>query len=367
MNYLGLDVHSKAIVWHLLDATGQTIAQGKTATTVPELKALFERLKAAHEELLVGQEIGKMAYLVHDAATECGVRLLSFNAWHLRMIASSRKKTDRRDAYWIAKALQTGMTPTPVYMPTGEVRQLRALLSRRDALQGERTRWRLRSRTFLLAAGYTSPRSRRAASEVIKSAVNSPDGIDETLAQSLELCERMELTLSRELAELDALLHVRAEQIEVVQRLQTIPAVGVKVALTIYAWVGDVTRFRSARELGSYAGMVPSINQSGTTERLGNITRMGSPQLRAILVQAGHVLLSHCKSAPSAPLKAIALRVQSNRARRKIAVVAAARHILRIAYYVMRDGTSYDPERLRSSARTPSPLASIEPVPAPVS
>jgi hypothetical protein len=45
-------------------------------------------------------------------------------------------------------------------------------------------------------------------------------------------------------------------------------------------------------------------------------------------------------------LKAIALRVEAKRARRKIAVVAAARHILRVAYYVMRDGTSYDPERL---------------------
>ena len=45
------------------------------------------------------------------------------------MIAASRKKADRRDAYWIAKALQTGMYPHPVYIPTGEIRELRALLS----------------------------------------------------------------------------------------------------------------------------------------------------------------------------------------------------------------------------------------------
>ncbi len=70
------------------------------------------------------------------------------------MIASSRKNTDKRDAFWIARALQTGMTPHPVYLPTGEVRELRALLSRRDALMGERTRWRLRARRQLQGAGF---------------------------------------------------------------------------------------------------------------------------------------------------------------------------------------------------------------------
>lgn len=122
----------------MLDSTGEVAERGKTATTAPELQALVKRLSEP-EPVLVGQEVGKMAYLAHDALTVVGTKILSFNAWHLRMIASSRKKTDRRDAYWIAKALQTGMTPTPVYIPTGEVRELRALLSRRQALASERS------------------------------------------------------------------------------------------------------------------------------------------------------------------------------------------------------------------------------------
>ena len=125
------------------------------------------------------------------------------------------------------------------------------------------------------------------------------------------------------------------------QRLLTTPAVGERVALMVYAWVGDARRFRNARELGSYAGLVPSVRQSGEKQTLGGITKMGSPQLRSVLVQAGHVLLWRCQSEESAPLKAIAERVQTARARRKIAVIAAARHILRIAYYVMRDGITY--------------------------
>ena len=50
------------------------------------------------------------------------------------------------------------------------------------------------------------------------------------------------------------------------------------------------------------------------------------------------------------PLQAIAARIHKARARRKIAVVAAARHILRIAYYILRDGTVYDPSRLHNPA-----------------
>ena len=100
-----------------------------------------------------GQEVGTLTYLVHDAVTAAGTTVLSFNAHQLRMIAASRKRTDRRDAYWIAKALQSGMYPHPVYIPTGEIRELRAVLSRRRALKAEDNRWRYRGRAYVRAAG----------------------------------------------------------------------------------------------------------------------------------------------------------------------------------------------------------------------
>jgi hypothetical protein len=53
----------------------------------------------------VGEEVGRLCHFVNDTVTAAGVKILSFNAQHLRMIASSRRKTDHRDAYWIAKAL----------------------------------------------------------------------------------------------------------------------------------------------------------------------------------------------------------------------------------------------------------------------
>jgi transposase len=110
MKYLGMDVHGKATVYWVLDAQGQVIERGEIATTAPALTELMHRLLST-DALVCGQEVGTMSHFVHDVVTSAGAKILSFNAQHIRMIATSRKKTDKRDAYWIAKCLQTGMMP----------------------------------------------------------------------------------------------------------------------------------------------------------------------------------------------------------------------------------------------------------------
>ena len=186
---------------------------------------------------------------------------------------------------------------------------------------------------------------------MIESAISQPDGLDEQLAQSLDLCTRMEKAAALELQRVEEQLWTHSKQSDALQRLKTIPAVGDLVAAMLYAWIGDVARFPNASELASYAGLVPSSWQSANHCHTGRITKQGTPQLRSILVQAGHVLMFRCQSTEAAPLKSIAMRVHTNRARRKIAVVAAARHILRIAYYILRDGTRYDPKLLHSAIK----------------
>lgn len=346
MQYLGIDVHSMASVWCLLGEDGEVRARGKVETTVPALGELVAEL-SKQSALRVGQEVGTMAYLVHDAVAGAGVEILSFNAHQLRMIASSRKKTDRRDAYWIARALQTGMHPHPVYLPTGEIRELRALLTRRRMIQTDRNRWQYRARCALRASGYKVRTGGYSLRKVLDELLASPQGIDGHLADLLELCQRQEAALSVELRHAEAELRERARAAEAIGRLQTIPGVGELTATTIYAWVGDVRRFPDAKALAAYAGLVPSVHQSGDARRLGSITKTGSKALRSTLVQAAHVLMNRCRGTDAMPLQAIGARVHTSRGRRKIATVALARHLLRIAYYMLRDGTVYDPKRLR--------------------
>lgn len=356
MKYLGMDVHGKATVYCLLDGQGQVVERGSIATTAPELTKLARRLLST-DALLCGQEVGTMSHFVHDVVTAAGATILSFNAHHLRMIAASRKKTDKRDAYWISKCLQTGMMPHPVHIPTTEVRRLRSLLAQRRAIADERKRWMLRARSHLRAMGTPLAKGAGKITKKLEDILSSSDGLDAHRADALELCARQEQVLRMELRRIEKTLFAEARRIDAVRRLRTIPAVGAWVALAIYAGVGDIGRFRTARLLTSYAGLVPSVHQSGESMRTGGITKEGSAELRRVLVQGGHVLLFKCTSEEAQPLRQLAMRVHASRVRRKIAVVAAARFILRTAFYILRDGTSYEPTRLRSAAKEESKVA----------
>lgn len=346
MRYLGMDVHAKSTVWCLLGEEGELLERGRVATSAPALTELVRALGPT-AELLAGQEVGTMAYLVHDVMTTAGVRLLSFNAYQLRMIVASRKKTDRRDAYWIAKALQAGMYPHPVYIPSAPVRELRALLSQRRVLKAEQNRWRYRTRALLRAAGYPAPTGVAALEASIETAARAHSASVPLLHETLTLYGQQERATWRGLREVEARLQTSSAPHAAIMRLMTIPGIGPLAAATIYAWVGDVRRFPNAKALAAYAGLVPTVRQSGSTQQLGAITKEGSKPLRATLIQTAHVVLHRCRSMDAVPLQRIGQRLLAARPkRRKIVVVAMARHVLRVAYYVLRDGTTYDPGRL---------------------
>ena len=73
--------------------------------------------------------------------------------------------------------------------------------------------------------------------------------------------------------------------------LQTMPGIGVMVALTLLAELGDWRRFKSRAAVANYAGLVPVIRDSNTKHYAGGITHRGPSHLRAVLVQAAWVAI----------------------------------------------------------------------------
>jgi len=241
------------------------------------------------------------------------------------------------------------MYPHPVYIPTGEIRELRALLNQRRALHADYNRWRYRARTYLRASGYAVAPGVTAVRAALAPGSALTRGAPASLTAALALCRRQEGALRAELAQLDTALRVRTQTVDAVQRLMTVPGIGPLTATMLYAWIGDVRRFPHAKQLAAYAGLVPTVRQSGNSTHLGRITKQGAPVLRATLVQAAHVLLSRCRGPEATPLQAIGLRIRGTRGRRKIAVVAVARHLVRLAFYILRDGTTYEARRLEAT------------------
>ena len=240
--------------WSAEAESGDSVYAPRRAENLIEFAAsglagLCERL-SSDPSVVAGQEIGKMAHFVHDVLVPTQVKLLSLHAHHLRMIASSRKKSDRRDAYWISKSLQTGMMPNPVYILTGEVRELRSLLQQRDNVIRERVRWMARARCMLQSLGHKPSKLNTARlTDVVESATTSPDGLSSHLASGLMRCQRMAQVLQQEQEQVDGELSRRAQRIDYVQRLQTIPGVRPQVAVAIYTHAAvalQVTRCHAA-------------------------------------------------------------------------------------------------------------------------
>jgi len=129
---------------------------------------------------------------------------------------------------------------------------------------------------------------------------------------------------------------------EDLERLRAVPGVGGIVALTAIAVFSDATRFPSTKHAASYAGLVPQTYQSGEPNRQGHITRTGSPELRAMLVQAAHT--ARRQGSPLNPfLRTLTLRVGTRRA-----VIAVAHRLCRVLYAMLRDKASFDASKLKA-------------------
>jgi transposase len=153
------------------------------------------------------------------------------------------------------------------------------------------------------------------------------------LEQILAKIDFLDEALPRLTAEIDRRV---ASYEPVLTALDTIPGIDRIGAISLVAETGgDMERFPSAAHLCSWAGMCPGHDESAGKRRSGK-TRKANPYLRTTLVQAG---LAASRKKDSA-LRARYARVKGRRGHKK-AVVATGHQILEIAYYVMRDGSTY--------------------------
>jgi transposase len=288
------------------------------------------------------------------------------NAAHMKAVPG--RKSDVRDAEWIAQLLEHGLL-APSFVPPPEIRRLRMLTRYREQLMGDRTRELVRlelmledasiklssvvsslktvsARAMLTAmidgeqdplvlADLAKGKLRRKIPNLAQALTGHFDANHARLARSL--LRRLEL-VEQALAELDAVLvdafRPWQHQIEL---LQTIPGVGPKVAQVIIAETGgDMSRFPTAAHLAAWAGLAPAMHESaGRQSPAGK--RHGNKWLAAMLVEAaGSVGRMHGKNY----LAARHARLLKRRGMRR-AQVAVAHSILVAAYWMLKRDEPY--------------------------
>src|SRR5215203_4577260 len=288
------------------------------------------------------------------------------NAAHMKAVPG--RKSDVRDAEWIAQLLEHGLL-RPSFVPPPEIRRLRMLTRYRVQLMGDRRRDIVRLELMLEDASIklssvASSLKTVSARAMLTAMINGESdplrladmakgrmrGKIPGLAQALtghfdanharlarSMLRRLDL-VEQALVELDAVIVAACRpwqhQIEL---LQTIPGVGPKVAETIVAETGaDMTRFPSAAHLAAWAGVAPAMNESAGRQTPAG-KRHGNKWLTAMLVEAaGSVGRMHGKNYLAVQHARLTKRRGMGRAQ-----VAVAHSILVAAYWMLKRDEPY--------------------------
>ena len=322
--YVGIDLHRRRSVIVRRTESGETLDTVRIDNDPVTLAA--ELAKAGeHPEVIVEATYGW--YWAADVIQECGgnVHLAHplGNNWGNR-----RVKNDERDATDLVDLFRMGRLAEGWVAPPA-LRELRELIRYRAKLVHLRSNLKAQVHAVLAKEGVVVPMTdlfgiggQRLLDEVkLKRAYRIRV---ESLRDLIELCDREIAILEKETAPFfagDLGYHA----------VQAIPGVGPVLAAVFVAEIGDVSRFTSARHLTSWAGLTPTHHESDKKVRRGHITKQGSRLVRWAAVEAVS------RQRGDTPIRAHHQQVGERRGA-QIGRVAAARKLLILVYYGLRDG-----------------------------
>lgn len=365
----GLDVHKKSIVVCRItpkEGGGWEKDIRKFGTMTDELLELADWLRVAKVKQVAMESTGvywKPVFNILEGEFE----VMVVNAQHIKHVPG--RKTDIKDAQWIAELLQHGLIKGS-YIPERPQRDLRDLVRYRTSLIQDRTKEANRVQKVLedaniklgsVASNVLGVSGRDMLAAIVRGVDNPEalaqlargrmrhkiDELERALTGYVRSNHRLLLRLHLEhIDDLNAKIETLNQEIDQLmrpfnqndelRRLDDIPGVGKEVAQIIIAELGiDMERFPSADHAASWAGLAPGNNESAGRNRSGKI-RPGNKHLKRALVQAAHAVSRTRDNYLAAQFRRLAARRGKKRA-----AVAVAHSILVIAYHMLRDGTEY--------------------------
>jgi transposase len=383
---VGIDVGKRTHEACFLDADGRPVGRPlRFASSAAGARLLDERLDALGEPAAVALEASGRYWLGlqrHLAAAGRAVQVVNpLQVDAFRRTGVRKAKTDRRDAFVLADLVRIGRA-RPNYVPDDLTLELRDLTRFRWGLVDQlgNTKRRLLAvldRVFPEFADQFKDPFGASAKALLAHAATAADfaaidlgeltallerasrkrfGADKALALQRAACDSLGLAalgraarlevdqllaqiglLEAQIAEADAAVAELLARTE--QHLTSIPGVGPVLAATILAEVGDIDRFPRPQALNAYAGIDPSVFESGqfqgTRQR---ISKRGSPYLRRALY-----LAAHSAQQRDPELGAFLRKKLAEGKPYKAAVVATARKLLGRVYVVLKEGRPYEP------------------------
>jgi transposase len=344
MRHYGLDVHQKMTqVCCLDDETGEV----SRSRAVPTGELVSHLASLAGPKRLILECGGQSRFLAGRLQSLAGAEVIVVEACKARRALGGLhpgKKTDKLDARGLARLSSQGCCEAmAVWLPDPATADLRALTRTRQALVEQCTALQNQVRAFLRAQGLAcdstellSQKAQRQLGEL--AALLSPIG-QECLARLRQTL----VSLKREIQALEKQLAQWSAQDASCQRLMTIPGCGPLLATMIVAEIGDPARFAEVQHLRSYAGLTPSVYQSGERSYTGRLCKGNTHLKYALVMLAQHFTWQ--SGFQDSRWKRSYYRCL-NRHGPQPAKVALARHLCDLIFALLRDESAFQAQLL---------------------
>jgi transposase len=331
MKYVGVDIGKRKCRAAIMNPEGRIVKEldfNNDSAGIANLTLLL-----SIDDRVVMESTGPYWLDLYNQLDDLHIAVVLANPLKTKAIASARIKSDKVDARILAHLLRTDLIPE-CYVPPKEMREIRSLVRHRLSIVKLRTMVKNKAHALVDRNGLKHDFSDlfgKAGVQWLRSVELS--GLDRLMLDNyLMHLENLDLQIQR----VDLEITSRASFDGDVRLLLSLKGINVYSALLIKSEIGKIERFSDYKKLVSWAGLAPSLHQSGDVEYHGNITKQGSVMLRWIMVESARVA-----SVFDPRLKAFYERVARRRGDQK-AVVAVANKMLKIIWFMLTREEAYE-------------------------
>lgn len=335
MKFVGIDLHKQTIsVCVVVKVRGKKVVLERRRFACRDTAAIVTWLKGLGAFAMVVEATSSYEWLV-QLAEPLARRIVLAHPGKLRVIAESKRKSDKLDAQVLAEFLASDEIPR-AYRPTPRIRAHRTLVRYRHYVQRRITSVKNKLRHLMAWYNADIPGLFTAEGrEHLATVKLSPEDrfLAEQLAGELEQHRARLAAANKTLREFAKQASLSEKEARAV--LKSMPCMGVVTIDVVLAELGDYSRFSSEREVMSYAGLVPGLRESnGKTKQLG-ITKQGSRLLRWAMIELAWRMVGKSR------LWGRRFHHLEKRAGSKKAIVAMARRLLGAVFAMLRTGKRY--------------------------
>lgn len=323
MNYIGMDIHKQFTFAVVKDETGNELAKEKFENSKENFCKFLEIYNPENTKIVM--ESTCIWEYIYEILEEMKYDVKLANPSRTKAIAFARIKTDSVDASTLADLLRANLVAES-YIPPKEIRRLREITRERKTFVKQTTQIKNKIHAILIKRGIKFPNKTFCMSAMLW--LKDKFSSDDIVYHYANLLENH----NKELDFIEGRIRKIANENKDAKLLMTIPGIAELRAMNILAEIGEINRFQSGNKLCSYAGLVPSIKQSGNTLRFGSLIKQSSKTLKSDLIETSWNIV---RTKESNPLQDFYKKLARKKGKQK-AICATARKLCCVVYAILR-------------------------------